>query len=204
MSELFQSIEIWLDGSGTWSYPIAVGLMAAVAVLPIPAEIPAAMNGMLFGPLEGSVITWLGALVGAQLSFELGRRFGRPLIERIVPRGALVGIDEIMHAASWPGLLTARLIPAVAFTAMNWGLGLTLCSRVRFFWTTAIGILPGTIFFVYTGDGLARLYGRHPILAVALVALILVVILLAASRRRRAGRLDSAGAGKVPPERPRP
>ncbi len=197
MSQLFNTIEIWLHTSGAWSYPVAVGVMAAVAVLPIPAEIPAAMNGMLFGPLKGTIVTWLGALTGAQLSFELGRRLGRPLVERIVPGRALISVDGIVRAASWPGLLTARLIPAIAFTALNWGLGLTQCSRATFLWTTAIGILPGTVLFVYTGEGLARLYGRHPILAILLVVLVVATALLVASRRHRARRADQAGASKV-------
>ena len=51
MGELIHDIGYWIHDFGVWGYPLAVGLMAFVAVLPIPAEIPAAMNGMLFGPV---------------------------------------------------------------------------------------------------------------------------------------------------------
>jgi uncharacterized membrane protein YdjX (TVP38/TMEM64 family) len=184
MSEIVHSIGTAIQGLGAWGYPLAVGLMAAVAVLPIPAEIPAAMNGMLFGPLGGIAVTWLGAMGGAWLSFELSRRFGRGPVERILPTRTLERIDGAVDLASWPGLLVARLVPAIAFTALNWGLGLTLCRRRTFLWTTALGILPGTVLFVFSGEGLARLYARQPVAAVALVAALSVVFLAAADRRK--------------------
>ena len=181
MTELIEAIGYWVHELGIWGYPLAVGLMAGVAVLPIPAEIPAAMNGMLFGAVAGTAITWTGAMAGAVISFELSRRFGRPLAERMLSAAAIARVDRFVQTASWPGMLVARLIPAIAFTALNWGAGLTLVSRRTFVWTTALGILPGTILFVSSGYGLARLYVRHPYLSLALVAAILVVIL--ATRR---------------------
>ncbi len=198
MEELLRSIGYWIHGLGIWGYPLAVTLMAGVAVLPIPAEIPAAMNGMLFGPVMGIAVTWSGAMAGAWVSFELSRRFGRPLVERVLPTRYVGMADGAVRAVSWPGLLVARLIPAVAFTALNWGLGLTLCRRRTFLWTTALGIIPGTVLFVYTGEGLARLYGRQPVLAVALGALA-VTVLYAASRRfdRRPAAKPSAPEGRV-------
>ncbi len=81
----------------------------------------------------------------------------------------------------------ARFIPAIAFTALNWGLGLTLCRRRTFLWTTALGILPGTILFVYSGEGFARLYARHPLLAV-IVVLLVIAALIAWRRRWRQAR----------------
>ncbi len=143
------------------------------------------MNGMLFGPIIGTGITWSGGMLGAWASFELSRRFGRPLVARVLPTHAMGEVDGLVKAASWPGLLVARLIPAVAFTALNWGLGLTLCRRSTFLWTTALGVLPGTIVFVSSGEGLARLYSRNPELAVALVALIALAVLYMIRRRRR-------------------
>ncbi len=185
MEEIVRSIGYWIHGLGIWGYPLAVTLMAGVAVLPIPAEIPAAMNGMLFGPTAGVAVTWIGAMAGACISFELARRFGRPLVERVLPSRYVGVLDVAVLAVSWPGLLVARLIPAVAFTALNWGLGLTLCRRSTFLWTTALGIIPGTVLFVYSGEGLARLYARHPVLAVALAAAAAVVLYLASRRVNR-------------------
>ncbi len=187
MIELIQTIGYWVHDLGLWGYPAAVALMTGVALLPIPAEIPAAMNGMLFGPYFGVLITWTGGMLGAQLSFELARRFGRPFVCRLVPESAVDKVDGLVRAAGWPGLIVVRLIPAIAFTALNWGLGLTACRRRTFFWTTALGILPFTILFVWSGEGVARLYRRDPGLALAVSALALLALIAIAWYRRRAG-----------------
>lgn len=188
MSDFIHSIGYSIHGLGIWGYPLAVALMTVVALLPVPAEIPAAMNGMLFGPAGGIAITWTGAMAGAWISFELSRRYGRPLVARMVPASGLLRVDALVQRASWPGLLVARLIPVIAFTALNWGVGLTACRRPTFLWTTALGILPGTILFVYSGEGLARLYVRHPVLAFNIGVLVLAVIVITAYRRPLANR----------------
>ncbi len=184
MSELISGIEHWVAGLGPWGYPLALLLMTGVAVLPIPAEIPAALNGMLFGPVIGTVITWSGALLGAGISFELSHRFGRPLAERIISKTAIDRVDSAVAAVNWPGLLIARFIPLIAFTALNWSAGLTSCPRKTFLWTTALGIIPGTVLFVSTGEGMARLYGEHPTITVALALVALALIVIFATRRR--------------------
>ena len=182
MTEIIQEIGYWIGDLGVWGYPLAVLLMATVAILPIPAEIPAMLNGMLFGPLAGIVVTWVGAVAGAAISFELANRYGRPLVEKVLSARAIERVDKTVSAAGWPGLLVVRLVPLIAFTALNWGIGLTACSRRRFLWTTAVGILPGTILFVASGEGVARLYRNHPAAAISLSALALALIVVVAVR----------------------
>jgi uncharacterized membrane protein YdjX (TVP38/TMEM64 family) len=162
LNVLVQDAGNWIQGLGEWAFVVAPLAMIVVAIIPFPAEIPAAANGMVFGPMVGGFITWSGALVGAQISFEVSRRFGRPLGERYLGVARLEQADKLVAAAGWPALLTLRLIPAVAFTAVNWAAGLTDISRRRFFWTTAVGILPGAILFTLSGTGLASLYRMNP------------------------------------------
>jgi uncharacterized membrane protein YdjX (TVP38/TMEM64 family) len=167
--------EAFVDRFGQWSLVLAPLLMIVVAILPVPAEFPAMLNGMIFGPLIGTTITWLGAIVGAWISFELARRFGRPLTERFVKSTILERTDRAVDSAGWPGLLTLRLIPAVAFTALNWGAGLTTVPRWTFLWTTTLGILPGAIVFTVSGTGVAALFRANPLAAVGLGLVVFVV-----------------------------
>ncbi|MGI9626277.1 MAG: TVP38/TMEM64 family protein [Longimicrobiales bacterium] len=160
MEAFFVAMEGWLVGLGPWAFVIAPLVMAGVAVLPIPAEAPALINGMLFGPVVGTVITWTGALGGAWISFEIARALGRPVAGRLVKEATLDRADRIVEQAGWSGLLVARLLPVVAFTAINWAAGLTSVSRWRFLWTTALGIIPGAIVFTASGSGIAALLQR--------------------------------------------
>ncbi len=167
----------WVEGSGQLIYVAAPLFTVAVAVLPIPAEIPAVLNGMVFGPIWGSLVTWISALIGAQISFELARRFGRPLGERLLPRRVLARADGLVESAGWPALLVLRLTPTVAFTAVNWASGLTRLPRTRFVWTTAVGILPGAVAFTTTGAGLLALLGGSGPAALAFYGVMGILVL---------------------------
>lgn len=170
METLFGQIGGWLDGVGWWAWLIAPLLMATVAILPVPAEAPALLNGMLFGPVAGTAVTWTGAMLGALASFEIARAAGRPAAERWLRPEALERADRLVVKAGWGGLLLARLVPLIAFTALNWGAGLAPIRRWTFVWTTAVGILPGAILFTATGWGLGGLTGRLPWVTLGLAA----------------------------------
>lgn len=174
----------WIEQTGMWAYVLAPLFMIVVAILPIPAEIPAMVNGMVFGTVVGTIITWSGALVGAQISFEIARKFGRPLSARIISKRILAQTDQITISAGWPGLLVLRLIPAIAFTAINWGLGFTMLRRSTFFWTTAVGLFPGALVFTATGSGLGAFYLTHPKLFPVVVVLVAFAIVWATYRFR--------------------
>lgn len=186
MTEFLADVGLWMGSLGGWAYMAAPLVMAAVAVFPIPAEAPAMVNGALFGPLVGTLITWLGAFMGAWISFELARRFGRPLAERLVPARALAKSDRMVGQVGWLGLLGLRLVPFVAFTALNWGAGLTAMSRPRFLWTTALGIIPGALLFTVSGSRLPILLERAPNLAGVLAAVAATGWLIWWMLRRRA------------------
>jgi uncharacterized membrane protein YdjX (TVP38/TMEM64 family) len=182
---MLDSVVHLIQDSGALAYVLAPLFMVVVAILPIPAEIPAMLNGMVFGPVVGPLITWSGAVVGATVSFELARRYGRPLATRLAKPEAIARADRAVLSAGWPGMLTLRLIPTIAFTLINWAAGLTPLRRWTFVWTTAVGILPGCVAFTVSGAGLSAAYGRSPLLAAALGALVVLVIVWTAVRYRR-------------------
>ena len=194
---LFTAIGDWLASLGPSAYLFAPLVMAAVAVLPVPAEAPAMVNGMLFGPLVGSFVTWSGAMLGAWISYEIALVWGRPVARRVVSPTALARVDGLAEGVGWWGLIVLRLIPAVAFTALNWGAGLCGIPRRRFLWTTALGIVPGAVLFTYSGVGLGALYARSPLAAAGLAALILVGVLYWWIARR--GRGAGVAAGPTSP-----
>ncbi len=202
MDQLFYEIGSWMDAIGAWAYVIAPLVMAAVAILPIPAEAPAMVNGALFGPVAGTIVTWIGAMLGALASFEIARRLGRPAAERLLKPAALDRTDRLVARAGWGGLLLARLLPFVAFTALNWGAGLTPVGRWRFAWTTAIGILPGAIVFTASGWGFAAALDRLPWAALVLALLLVVWFWWRARAERRAGLGEPERPSGVPAEPP--
>ena len=101
---------------------------------------------MLFGAYEGTLYTWMGAVVGATLAFLLARWLGRGFVERLFG-GRFAAFDQRIREHGFTGLLLIRLLPLFPFNAVNFGCGLTGIRLRDYVLATAIGIVPGT--FVY-------------------------------------------------------
>src|SRR5918996_3370019 len=137
--------------SGHWGVLASIGLMVLHSFVPFPAELVALANGMLYGPFWGTVITWVGAMLGAFLAFGLARAFGRPFVKAVVARHAWRALDDWagQHAALM-GFL-ARFLPVISFNLINYAAGLTRIPWWTFAWTTGVGILPVTVVMAVGG-----------------------------------------------------
>ena len=165
-------VERFVRGWGVWSGIGAVALMVLHSFLPLPAEIIPIANGMVFGPWLGIALTWIGAMLGAVLSYALARAFGIRFVRLVMgPAGA----KQIDRVSPGPGtLLLLRLIPVISFNLINYAAGLMRVPWWTFLWTTALGILPLTIAMVLAGDMLLAL----PLWVWVLFALALILLWL--------------------------
>ena len=137
---------------GPWSVAASIALMVIHSFVPFPAEFLTLANGMLFGPVWGTVITWVGAMLGAIITFGLVRWLGRPFVEVAVARNNWESLDEWSEQKGPYVVLISRLIPVIAFNLINYAAGLSRISWWGFIWTTAVGILPLTILMVIMGS----------------------------------------------------
>ena len=142
---------------GPWGMAGSIGLMVLHSFVPFPSEIVALANGMVYGPVLGSALTWLGAMLGASAAFGLGRALGRPFVEGVLRPRDRLRIERWSRQGSARTLLVARLIPVIAFNLINYAAALTRVSWWSFLWTTALGILPLTILLCAAGDRLLSL-----------------------------------------------
>jgi uncharacterized membrane protein YdjX (TVP38/TMEM64 family) len=139
---------------GMWGVAASILLMVLHSFVPFPAEIVAMANGMLYGPLWGTAITWSGAMLGAYLAFGLARWLGRRFVLAMLPERQHAAIDRLATRRGGALLLLSRLLPVISFNLINYAAGLTAISWWTFSWATAIGILPLTCLMVVAGDRL--------------------------------------------------
>lgn len=129
----------------------SIGLMVLHSFVPFPAEVLAIANAMVYRPLWGGVITWIGAMLGGYLAFGIARTFGRPLVQRIVPAKHWSSLDSWSYRQGGVALLLSRLMPVIAFNLINYAAGLTKVSWWTFTWATGLGILPLTVLLSVAG-----------------------------------------------------
>ncbi|MBI4273102.1 MAG: TVP38/TMEM64 family protein [Rhizobiales bacterium] len=179
--EFEDTIRAW----GAWAVVGSLLLMVVHSFVPFPSEFVAIANGMVFGLVIGTAITWVGAMLGAILAFALARWLGRPFVQAVLPARHAAAIDEWTQKQGVAVLLISRFLPVVSFNLINYAAGLTSVSWWTFLWTTGLGIAPLTVLMVFTGEQMMS--GRWK-LALALIAACVAVSLLAfvIARRRRA------------------
>lgn len=143
--------------SGCVGVLASVGIMVIHSFVPFPAELVAIANGMVYGSFWGTVITWGGAMLGAFLAFGLARKYGRPLVGRILSRKNARRLDDWVAQYGAGALFVSRFIPVISFNLINYAAGLLRVSWLTFAWTTGVGILPMTVLMVVMGEQLHSL-----------------------------------------------
>ncbi len=171
---------------GAWSAAVAVLLMVLHSFVPLPAEIIAIANGMLFGTWLGIALTWAGAMLGAVLSYALARALGRPFVRLLVSERRWRQVETLSLTPST--LIFVRLVPLISFNLVNYAAGLLGVRWWPFLWTTALGILPLTVAMVVAGEGMLQ----SPLWLWLAIAAALILLWLALQRWRRA----PTGAGE--------
>lgn len=137
---------------GYWGVGASIGMMILHSFLPFPAEFVAIANGVIFGPVWGTVITWAGAMLGAFLAFFLARQYGQPFVRRVLSKRKARTLEGWVARHGLGTLFISRFIPIISFNLINYAAGLTKISWWTFAWTTGIGILPMTGLMVVMGD----------------------------------------------------
>ena len=142
-----------LRGFGPWA-PVAAFLLIQVqAVLaPLPSFPVVYATGFLFGTFWGGLLSWISVLVSAALCFGLARRWGRPLVERVVSPRALRRADGLFLRHGAFAVLLARLLPFTAFDLLSFAAGLTPMRLLPFLVATAIGMTPAIFLMAWAGD----------------------------------------------------
>jgi uncharacterized membrane protein YdjX (TVP38/TMEM64 family) len=143
----------WVEGLGP-AAPIVFGLLYIVAcVLSLPGSVLTLGAGALFGVVTGSIVVSISSTLGATASFLIGRYLARDAVARKTEGNArFKAIDEAVGREGWKIVGLLRLSPLFPFNLLNYGLGLTKVSLRDYFLASWIGMMPGTIMYVYLGS----------------------------------------------------
>ena len=181
-------------------YALAAGFTFLAVLTPLPAEAAALLNGTLFPPLTAFLVTWISAMAGAAASYECGLRLGHRPAERLFGATRLARVQGLVDRAGWPTLLALRLSPVMAFTAINWASGILALSRPVFYWTVAVGLVPGTWVFTMAPELLLDRRATTRLLVIMGVVMLVLFGVTWGRVKRSGGAKDEAAA----PESRRP
>lgn len=150
----------WIEGLGFVGYAVFSLLYVLFTVLFLPGFILTLGGGAMFGLIGGFIVVSLSSTTGACAAFLIGRFLARDIVERKVsgsPRFA--AIDTAVGRQGWKIVFLTRLSPVFPFNLINYAYGLTRVPFWHYALASWVGMMPGTLVYVYVGSlagGVAR------------------------------------------------
>src|SRR5947209_10188984 len=146
----------WFGGSA-WG-PVVFAAVYVLACLVLPGSLMTLAAGSLFGVVVGTAVVSLASVTGACLAFWLGRTLARGLVEkRLAGNRRFRALDQAVAAGGFKIVLLTRLSPLFPFTLLNYAFGLTKIRFRDYALASWLGMLPGTVMYVYLGSTLQEL-----------------------------------------------
>jgi uncharacterized membrane protein YdjX (TVP38/TMEM64 family) len=179
----------WVAHLGVWGVLLFILVYIIATVLFFPASILTIGAGFIFGVLPGTMIVSIAATAGAALAFLIARYLARNQIEhKIADNPRFKRIDRAIGERGAKLVFLLRLSPVIPFNLSNYFYGLTSVKFWSYVLASWIGMLPGTLLYVYLGAaGKAGLSGaagetsgRSPweygLFGVGLIATVIVTV----------------------------
>jgi len=153
VQKLFEVTLVWISDLGPWGPVFFIVFYILATVLFLPGLIPTMAAGVLFGVIQGTLLVSISSISGATLAFLTGRYLAREWVAvKIRGNQKFEAIDVAVAKEGWKIVGLTRLSPVFPFNLLNYAFGLTQVSLRDYFLASWIGMLPGTVMYVYIGS----------------------------------------------------
>jgi len=151
LSELVERVILALADLGPWGAVFFVLAYVAASVTLAPAFLLTFAAGAVFGLLRGTLLVYVGAVLGSSAVFAIASPLAQSRLLRWMTRDERVAAvrSAVVGQATWVMFLL-RLSPVVPFVLLNYALALSGV-RYRDFVVASVGMLPTILMYVYYG-----------------------------------------------------
>jgi uncharacterized membrane protein YdjX (TVP38/TMEM64 family) len=138
---------------GAWGAVLFALLYTLATVLLLPGVILTLGAGAVFGVVKGSILVSFSATLAATAAFFVGRYLARGwVVKQLEANPRFKAIDEAVAGEGWKIVGLTRLSPAFPFNLLNYTFGVTRVSPRDYILASWIGMMPGTVMYVYIGS----------------------------------------------------
>ncbi len=163
----------YLRSFGAWGVVVTLGLFVVMTfTIVFPFMILSGAAGIVYGLMWGTLISWMGEVIGALFMFVFARFFFRQAVERWIAHSPyLKQVDDYSAANGFKALLFARLLPLAPSGIITAVAAISRISFWDFWWATFLGKLPPVVIKVLLGHDIA-FAGQHTFRLVGIVVLV--------------------------------
>ena len=137
-----------------------------VVVAPIPGTVLYAPAGVIFGGFWGGMLSLIGNVVGAAVSFSLMRALGRSTFERLIEAEQLQALEHRFVERGALLVFLLRVNPLTSSDIVSYAAGATSMSLRKLLLGTTLGMAPLCFVQAYLAEGLLAAFPRliYPLL----------------------------------------
>lgn len=170
-----------LINAGAFGYGLLILLILASVPLPIPSSPVILGGGYVYGTIVGSIVSLIGIVIGASISFLLVRRLGRPILEKLVDKHHIIHFNHIFKKRGAVAALISYAVPVFPSDAISGILGLTRMNYGTFLLLVVIGHIPRVLLINSLGQ---NLYSGLTTSTIVILVATLLLVLIAAFREK--------------------
>ncbi len=198
----------WVERLGAWGPVVFVAGYALATVFFTPGALMTLAAGAIFGLVEGTLYTIIAATLGACAAFLVSRYLARDAVERrLADDERFEKVDKAIRGEGLKVIFLLRLSPVFPFVFLNYALGLTAV-RFRDYALACLGMLPGTLLYVYYGKaageaaalaggaGVERGTEYYVFLGIGLLATVVATWIVTRTARRALERQTELAGGE--------
>ncbi|MFE5485647.1 TVP38/TMEM64 family protein [Streptomyces sp. NPDC056527] len=182
-------------------FALAYGACTAAFV---PRPILNLAAGALFGTQAGLAAAVAGTVLGAGISFTLGRVLGQGALRPLLRGRWLKAADGQLSRHGFRSMLAIRLFPGVPFAAANYCAAVSRMGYAPFLLATAIGTIPNTAAYVVAGSQAASPTSPAFLISMGFIVVSGLAAAAVAWRKRHGLRTAPIPAEPTEPTEPRP
>lgn len=143
----------WIDQLGAIGAVVFIAIYIIASVAFISGAVLTLGAGTIFGVVKGSILVSLASTAAAAVSFLIGRYLARGWVSKqIESQPKFAAVDKAVAKEGWKIVGLVRLSPVFPFVFLNYAFGVTQVSFRDYVLASWIGMMPGTIMYVYLGS----------------------------------------------------
>ena len=172
-----EELKAYLEGFGVLSWTIFILIqILQVVIFFIPGEIIQAAGGYVFGTVFGTTLSFFGIGIGSYLLFMITHKFGRNMVEKLVPKDLHRKLEKILdNKKNKLIIFLLYLIPGIPKDSLVMVCGLSNLTGREFIFYSMIGRIPALFISSYFGANIASGEPRKALIISIIVAIVVII-----------------------------
>ena len=139
-------VRAWIEGLGVWGPLALISMIIVQTVLSVsPISLLAVVGAYVFGFWNGVLYAFIVLAIGSSLCMVLGRRFGRPLVDRLIDPKSVATFDRFTQKRGPTFFFIIFVMPWVPDDLACYAIGLSKLSLRLMIPLAAFGRMPSVI-----------------------------------------------------------